>query len=70
MKAGKRKPDKDMFDLDFDEAMARLMLTVPEEVEDMVEAIKKEDEGVKAYVEERQDSIRRGARRTKHRFGV
>ena len=70
MKAGKRKPDKDMVDLEFDEALMRLLQTSSEEVEDIIEAIKKDDEGVKAYVEERQDSIRRGALRSKHRFRI
>lgn len=70
MKAGKRKPDKDMFDLEFDEALARLLQTSPEEVEGLIETIKKDDEGVKAYVEERRDSIQRGALRSKHRFRI
>ena len=64
----KRKPDMDMSDLGFDEALARLIQTAPEEVADEAARLKREQEEVKAYVEERRDSIERGARRSSRRF--
>ena len=68
MNGGSRKPDKEVSDLGFEEALARLMQTDPEELAAEVEAVKDKDREIAAYVEERRDSIGRGARRTKHRF--
>lgn len=42
--------------------------TDPQEVSDAVDRVKADDEGIRKYVEERQDSIAKGARRTKRRF--
>ena len=58
----------DLSNLGFDEALARFIQTDKKELADVSDQITEEDEGVKAYVEERRESIRRGARRTNHRF--
>lgn len=65
-----RKPSSDISDLGFDEALARFMQTDKQELADTKERIEREDEGVTAYVEERRESIRRGARRTGSRFRI
>jgi hypothetical protein len=53
---------------EFDEVVARLLQTDKEELEGEIERTKREADEAGQYVEERRDSIRRGARRTKHRF--
>lgn len=68
MNRDKRKPDEDMSDLGLEEALVRLMQTDPEELAAEIEAVKNKNREVEEYVEERRDSIRRGAFRTKHRF--
>jgi hypothetical protein len=40
------------------------------EIEEETAGAKREADEVEKYVDERQDSIRRGARRTKHRFRI
>lgn len=52
----------------FDEALSRLIQTDPQEVEEAIEAAKLKEEEVSRYVEERRDSIARGARRSRARF--
>ena len=54
----------------FDEAIARLLQTDPKEIADLAEEVKRKDEKVSCYVEERRQSIRKGARRSKKRFGI
>jgi hypothetical protein len=63
-----RKTEVDLSNLGFDEALARLIQTEPDQVADAVERINREEEEVREYVEERRSSIRKGARRTRHRF--
>lgn len=58
----------DMSDLGFDEALARLIQTDPKEAQDAADSVKRDAEGVRKYVEERSDSIERGARRSRSRF--
>lgn len=53
---------------EFDEVVARLLQTDKKELEDEIAKTKREADEVGKYVEERSDSIKRGARRTKHRF--
>lgn len=67
MSERKKKPSA-LSDLAFDEALARLIQTDPKELADTLDKIKREDREVKEYVEERRQSIRRGARRAKKRF--
>jgi len=64
----KRKPNKDMSDLGFDEALARLIQTDKKELMDAKERVDKEVNEVGKYVEERRESIQKGARRTGKRF--
>lgn len=64
----KRKPDMDMSDLGFDEALARLIQTDPKEAQDAADSVRRDDEEARRYVEERRDSIERGARRSRARF--
>ena len=45
-------------------------LRTDKESEDEIEQVKRETDEVEKYVEERRDSIRRGARRSKHRFRI
>lgn len=59
-----------MSDLGFEEALTRLLRTDPEELASEIEKTKEKDREVSEFVEERRDSIRRGARRTKHRFRI
>lgn len=63
-----RKPNADISDLSFDEALARLIRTDNKELADAKDRIDSEDEGVRQYVEERRESIRSGARRSRDRF--
>jgi hypothetical protein len=67
-----RKPHKDRSEpflgMSFDEAVKRLVQTDPKELEDAFAETQRESEEVKPYVEERRESIRKGARRTSKRF--
>jgi hypothetical protein len=55
-------------DMSFEEALRRLAQTDPDEARDELEKIAKKEEEVERYVREREDSIRRGARRARKRF--
>lgn len=52
----------------FGEALERLFGVDPKEIESEKERIKREAEEVERGVQDTEDSIERGARRTKHRF--
>jgi len=65
-----RKPNKDISDLGFDEALARFIQTDKHELADAKDRVDRDDEGVAKYVEERRDSIKRGARRTGKHFSL
>jgi hypothetical protein len=52
----------------FDEAVARFLQTDPKEVADAHQRLKQAQEDTKRYVEERRESIQRGARRSTARF--
>lgn len=52
----------------FGEALERLFGVDPKEIETEIEKTKREAEGVERAVKETEDSIDRGARRSKHRF--
>ncbi len=58
----------DLSGMGFDEALARFIETDREEVEDAMKGVERDDREVREYVEERRDSIRRGARRAGKRF--
>ena len=58
----------DMSDLGFDEALARLIQTDPQEAEEAADSVKRGDQEARKYVKERDDSIERGARRSRARF--
>ena len=60
----------DMSNLGFDEALARLIQTDPKEIEDAADSVKRDDKEVREYVQERRESIAKGARRTSHRFRI
>ena len=52
----------------FNEALARLAQTDPKDLADTYEQVQQDDAKVDKYVEEREQSIRRGARRAGKRF--
>jgi hypothetical protein len=52
----------------FDEALRRYAQTDPKELADMIEQAKRKGEKVERFIEERESSIRRGARRAAKRF--
>ena len=54
----------------FEEALARLIQTDPAEIIDARERVNKAQEDVEQNAAERRDSIKRGARRTNHRFRI
>lgn len=58
----------DMSNLGFDEALARLIQTDPEELTGMRERVAKEAEDVARYVEEQTADIRDGGRRFRKPF--
>jgi hypothetical protein len=64
------KRDKEPTDLemDFGEALRRFIQTDPKELADLAEEAQRKGENVERYVQERIDSIRRGARRAPKRF--
>jgi hypothetical protein len=66
----KRKPNALLNDMGFDEALARFMQTEKREVDGVIERVIREEQAVTDYVEERRESIRRGARRTGSRFRI
>ena len=47
-----------------------ILQTDKKELENETERVKREADEVGEYVDERRDSIRRGARRSKHRFRI
>lgn len=55
-------------DMPFGEALERLFGVDPKELESETEKAKREAEGVDRAVRQTEDSIDRGARRSKHRF--
>ena len=57
-------------DMTFEEAVARLIQTDPKEIADARKRVRAAQEDTKKYVEERKESIRRGARRAKSRFSL
>lgn len=65
MTARKKKPSLDM---PFEEALARFISTDPKELEDEIAKVKADAEETERYVEERRQSIKRGARRAPKRF--
>lgn len=65
-KPKKTRPDK--IETELDEVVARLLQTDKKELEDEITRSKRESDEAEKYVEERRDSIQRGARRAKHRF--
>ena len=69
MSADRKKDDPNVFaGMAFDEALARLVQTKPEEISDFFDQVKKDEEEAGRYVEERRESIRKGARRASKRF--
>jgi len=54
--------------MDFTEAVKRFAQTDPKELAEEKKRSEEEIQEIDRYVEERQESIRKGARRTKHRF--
>jgi hypothetical protein len=67
-KPKKEKPDMDLSDMGFDEALARFIQTDRDEVEDAMNRVDRDDREAREYVEERRESIKRGARRSRARF--
>ena len=63
----RRKPSPSL-GIPFEEALARFVQTDPKDLADTYERIKREEEETNRYVEERERSIRSGARRTNKRF--
>jgi hypothetical protein len=55
-------------DMSFDEALKRVAQTDPKELADAFAETERENEEAKKYVEERRESIRKGARRAPKRF--
>jgi hypothetical protein len=67
----KRKNEPPMrLDLSFEEALARLAQVDPAEILDAHCKVQQAQEDVEKDVAERRESIRRGARRTAHRFRI
>jgi hypothetical protein len=64
----KKQMPRISIDMPFDEALRRLIETDPKDLEDLIRKGRKGVEEVETYVEERQRSIRRGARRSRKRF--
>ena len=55
-------------DMSFDEALRRYGQTDPKELADMIEEANRAGEDAEKFIEERIESIRRGARRAPKRF--
>jgi len=64
----RKKDAGSTFDMPFSEALERLIQTNPAELRDHLEKIRKEREDVDKYVKEREESIRKGARRAPKKF--
>ena len=62
------KKKRKLFGMAFDEALARLLQTDKKELEDTVDQVRREEAEAERYVEERRESIRKGARRAPKRF--
>ena len=63
----KREPPLTL-SLGFEEALARLAQTDPKDIAAAYEQLQRDDKDVDRYVEERERSIRNGARRAGKRF--
>src|SRR5438128_2264906 len=68
MKARKPRKPPLALEMDFEEALARLIQTDPKELTELIEEARREGKEVEEYVRERTRSIRRGARRATKRF--
>lgn len=66
-KTRKDRPDL-LIGLGFDEALRRLAQTDPKELRDSIAQALHDEEETREYVEERRESIRKGARRAGKRF--
>jgi hypothetical protein len=64
----KKVPDAQKSSSDFDEAASTAIRNGLNQVDEVAEGVSRADEEVRKYVEERRDSIARGARRSKSRF--
>jgi len=62
------KKKRNLFGMAFDEALARFLQTDKKELEDAVDQARREEAEAERYVEERRESIRKGARRAPKRF--
>jgi len=65
----KRQPPL-VLPVSFEEALARFIQTDPAEIVDAHERVRAAQKDVEKDVAERRDSIKRGARRTNHRFRI
>ena len=74
MRAGKKKTphtkEPALLEMPFQEALSRFIQTDPKELVDLAEKIKRQDGEIERYVDDRQRSIRSGARRTGKRFRI
>ncbi len=68
MKGKQLKRATGMEGMDFGEALKRLIGVDPREIESEIAKTKRKSEEIKRGVKDTEDSIDRGARRTKHRF--
>ncbi len=67
MTSRKDRPDI-LIGMSFDEALKRLAQTNPKEIQESIAQTIHDEEEAKRYVEERRESIRKGARRAPKRF--
>ncbi len=65
MTAHKKKPS---LETEFEKTIARLLQTDPKELADALEQAPKKQRDIDRYVKEREESIRKGARRARKRF--
>jgi len=63
----KPKEPKALAGMTLDEALARLLQTNPKELEDMYDETRRSEEQAKRFIEEREQSIRRGAHGVRRR---
>ena len=63
----KKKPPATL-NMSFDEALVRFVQTDPKELADLHDKVQREGEETERYVNDRERSIRRGARRATKRF--
>ncbi|MFN3818539.1 MAG: hypothetical protein ACK4R0_06030 [Blastomonas sp.] len=64
----KGKPDMDMSNLGFDEALARLIQTDPKEIANLHERVAKDAKEIESDAKEHFDDIKSGGRRFKRPF--